>query len=157
MEKSLDLREGMPVHKQAWIFSDGGSRGNPGPAASAFMILSENCDLVVRNACYLGMRTNNHAEYEALISALEAASKIGAKEAICHLDSELVAKQLTGAYTVKNLELKRLWRKVQELARGFKKISYINVPRTHPNIETVDALVNETLDKVHRQSLAGKT
>ena len=151
MEKSVNLCEGMPVHKQVLIFSDGGSRGNPGPAASAFMILSENCDLLVRNARYLGLRTNNQAEYEALISALEAASKIGAKEAICHLDSELVAKQLAGVYAVKNSELKKLWRKVNELTRGFEKISYVNVPRTHPNIETVDALVNDALDK---QSLA---
>ena len=156
MEKSLDLCEGIPVHKQVLIFSDGGSRGNPGPAASAFLILSENCDLLVRNARYLGLRTNNQAEYEALISALEAASKIGAKEVICHLDSELVAKQLAGIYTVKNSELKKLWRKVQEIARSFKKISYINVPRTHLNIQAVDALVNETLDNVSRQSLAGK-
>jgi ribonuclease HI len=156
MEKSLDLYEGIPVHKQVLIFSDGGSRGNPGPAASAFVILSKNCDLLVRNARYLGLRTNNQAEYEALISALEAASEIGAEEAICHLDSELVAKQLVGVYTVKNSELKKLWRKVQEMARSFKKISYINVPRTHPNIQTVDALVNETLDKLSKQSLAGK-
>jgi len=111
------------------------------------MILSENCNLLVRKAHFLGLRTNNQAEYEALISALEAASKIGAKEAICHLDSELVAKQLTGVYTVKNSELKKLWRKVQDVARIFEKTSYINVPRTHPNIKAVDALVNETLDK----------
>lgn len=137
----------MPIYKQVLIFSDGGSRGNPGPAASAFMILSENCDVLVRNACYLGLRTNNQAEYEALISALEDASKIGAKEAICHLDSELVVKQLVGVYTVKNSELKKLWRKVRELARGFMKISYVYVPRTHPNIEKVDALVNDALDK----------
>jgi ribonuclease HI len=157
MEKSLDLCEGIPVHKQVLIFSDGGSRGNPGPAASAFMILSKNCDLLVRNALYLGLRTNNQAEYEALISALEAASKIGAKEAICHLDSELVAKQLAGIYTVKNSELKKLWSKVQELARIFEKISYINVPRTHPNIQAADALVNETLDKAIRQKFSRKT
>ena len=156
MEKSLDLCEGIPVHKQVLIFSDGGSRGNPGPGASAFVILSKNCDLLARNARYLGLRTNNQAEYEALISALEAASKIGAKEAICHLDSELVAKQLAGIYTVKNSELKKLWRKVQEMARIFEKISYVNVPRTHPNIQAVDALVNETLDKASRQKFSQK-
>jgi len=148
--------EGAPVRNKVQTFSDGGSRGNPGPAASAFMILSENCDLLVRKARFLGLRTNNQAEYEALISALEAASKIGAKEAICHLDSELVAKQLAGSYTVKNPDLKKLWHKAQEITRIFEKTSYINVPRTHPNIKAVDALVNETLDKVFRQSLAGK-
>jgi len=157
MEKSLDMCEGATVHNQVLIFSDGGSRGNPGPAASAFMILSENCDFLVRKARFLGLRTNNQAEYEALISALEAASKIGAKEAICHLDSELVAKQLAGIYTVKNSELKKLWRKVQEMARIFEKISYVNVPRTHPNIQAVDALVNETLDKAIRQKFSRKT
>lgn len=147
----------MPVHKQVLIFSDGGSRGNPGPAASAFMVLSENREVLVKNARYIGLRTNNQAEYEALIAALEFSAGIEVEEAVCHLDSELVAKQLAGAYTVKNAELKKLCRRAQELARGFKRISYVNVPRTHPNIQTVDALLNEVLDKESRQSPAKKT
>jgi ribonuclease HI len=121
------------------------------------MVLSENREVLVKNARYIGLRTNNQAEYEALIAALEFSAGIEVEEAVCHLDSELVAKQLAGAYTVKNAELKKLWRRAQELARGFKRISYVNVPRTHSNIQTVDALLNEVLDKESRQSPAKKT
>ena len=95
---------------------------------------------------YVGSRTNNQAEYEALIAALESAVALGAEEATCHIDSELVAKQLTGEYTVKNRELRKMWNKVQELKKHFKKVSFKNVPRANSQIQTVDKLVNETLD-----------
>jgi ribonuclease HI len=128
------------------IFSDGGARGNPGPAAVAFVILSEDGQILMTKSRYIGLRTNNQAEYEALIAALESAVAFNAEEATCHLDSELVAKQLTGEYAVKNRELRKMWNKAQELKRHFKKVSFINVPRTNHQIQKVDKLVNETLD-----------
>jgi ribonuclease HI len=96
---------------------------------------------------YVGSRTNNQAEYEALIAALESAISLGAQEVLCHLDSELVVKQVTGEYRVKNKELKKLWNKVQELRQYFKKTSFVNVPRTNMYIQKADALVNEALDE----------
>jgi ribonuclease HI len=90
-----------------------------------------------------------------LIAALQFAATVNAEEVICHLDSELVAKQLTGEYSVKNSELRKLWRKVQELNKCFKKVSFISVPRTHIQIQKADALVNEALDKF-RQHSGGK-
>ena len=111
----------------------------------------------MKNARYIGLRTNNQAEYEALIAALEFSTKIKAEEAICHLDSELVTKQLTGQYKVRNSELKKLWRKARSLADGFKKIKYLNVPRTHPEIQAADALVNEILDKHSEQKTTKRT
>jgi ribonuclease HI len=99
------------------------------------------------NGRYIGSRTNNQAEYEAVIAALESSVSLHAEEIVCHLDSELVAKQLTGEYTVKNSELKKLWRKVIELNRHFKKVSFIRVPRTNRQIQRADALVNEALDR----------
>jgi len=72
-------------------------------------------------ARYIGSRINNQAEYEALIAALQFAATVNAEEVICYLDSELVAKQLTGEYTVKNSELRKLWKKAQELNNCFKK------------------------------------
>ncbi len=78
--------------------------------------------------------------------ALETAIALGAEEAVCHLDSELVAKQLNGEYTVKSLALRQLWSKVQELKRQFKKTTFVNVPRTNLCIQKADKLVNETLD-----------
>src|SRR3989304_4978562 len=133
------------------IFSDGGARGNPGPAAAAFMILTENHQVLTVNSRFVGARTNNQAEYEALIAALEFAATVNAEEVICHLDSELVAKQLTGGFKVKNSELRKLWMKVQELSRRFKKVSFISVPRTNNQIQKADEFVNETLDEEFRQ------
>jgi len=95
---------------------------------------------------YVGSRTNNQAEYEALIAALESAIALQAEEVICHLDSELVVKQLNGEYRVKNSELRKLWRKIQELTKRFKKSSFISVPRTNIQIQKADALVNKALD-----------
>ncbi len=129
------------------LYSDGGARGNPGPAAAAFLIVSESGELLKQQARFLGKRTNNQAEYEALISALESASGLGADEVFCHLDSELVCRHLTGEYKVKNLDLKRLWSRAQELLRCFRRASFVSVARTNPFIQRVDALVNESLDK----------
>jgi ribonuclease HI len=95
---------------------------------------------------YVDVRTNNQAEYEALIAALESAISLGAQEVLCHLDSELVVKQVTGEFRVKNRELKKLWNKVQELSQRFRKVSFVNVPRTNMHIQKADALVNEALD-----------
>ena len=129
------------------IFSDGGARGNPGPAAIGFVVLSDKGQVLMANSRYIGWRTNNQAEYEALIAALESAVALHAEEVICHLDSELVARQLTGEYSVKNFELRKLWRKVQELNRCFKNVRFISVPRTNIQIQKADALVNEVLDQ----------
>jgi len=134
------------------VFSDGGARGNPGPAAAAFIVLSENGQVLVANSRYLGLRTNNQAEYEALIAALQFAATVNAEEVTCHLDSELVAKQLTGEYTVKNSELRKLWRKIQELNSGFKNVRFISVPRTNIQIQKADTLVNAVLDEFSQHS-----
>ncbi len=138
------------------VFSDGGARGNPGPAATAFIVLLENGEVLTTNSRYLGLRTNNQAEYEALIAALQFAATANVEEVICHLDSELVAKQLTGEYSVKNSELKKLRTKVQELSRCFKKVTFINVPRTNIQIQKADALVNEALDEELKEHSVGK-
>ena len=129
------------------VYSDGGARGNPGPAATAFLALNENGEVIKAASSYIGIHTNNQAEYEALIAALEYAVNSKAQEVICHLDSELVAKQLRGEYKVKNPELKKLSTKAQALIRQFKKAEFINVPRTNIQIQKADALVNKTLDQ----------
>ena len=102
---------------------------------------------------FIGVHTNNQAEYEALLMALKFAADQKAQEVVCHLDSELVAKQLKGEYAVKNDELWLLWRRVQQLKACFKKISFVNVPRTNQQIQRADALVNKTLDEEARKRL----
>jgi ribonuclease HI len=147
--------EGTEIYKRILVFSDGGARGNPGPAAIAFIIQSESGQTLITKSRYIGSCTTNQAEYEALVAALESALALNVEEVICHVDSELVAKQLTGEYSVKNSELRKLWRKVQELNRCFKNVSFINVPRTYIQIQKADALVNEALDEF-RQHSGGK-
>ena len=113
----------------------------------AFLILDENGLVLKTSSRFLGERTNNQAEYEALIAALEAAKSMGGGEVTCHLDSEVVAKHLRGEYRLRNVELRSLWLRVQELKTFFGKVSFVHVPRTNRCIQEADALVNEALDK----------
>ena len=135
------------------LYSDGGARGNPGPSAIAYLAVTESGQVIKADSRFLGERTNNQAEYEALIAALEFAQAIKIQDVICHLDSELVGKQLKGEYSVKNPDLRKLWRRAIELKDSFKKISFVNVRRTNPFIEMADALVNKTLDEQFRKQL----
>jgi ribonuclease HI len=132
------------------LYSDGGARGNPGPAAIAYLAVTETGQVIKADSRFIGEATNNQAEYNALIAALEFAIAFKAQEVMCHLDSELVAKQLKGEYSVKNLELQELWRKAKLLKSSFKQIRFINVPRTNPYIVRADALVNQILDNQAR-------
>lgn len=132
------------------VYSDGASRGNPGPSAIAFMILSEDGETLQKHSEYVGVKTNNQAEYEALISALQHASKLTDQKLVCYMDSELVIKHLNGEYQVKSPNLKTLWLKVQELKHRFLKVSFQHVPRTNNCIREVDQFANETLDRVNR-------
>ncbi len=129
------------------IYSDGGARGNPGPAAGAYLIIDETGKTLKADAEYLGKRTNNQAEYEALIAALRAAVGLRATTVTCHLDSEFVGKQLQGHYQVKNADLLKLWQRVQALKKCFQTITFVNVPRTNPFISQADLLVNRKLDQ----------
>ena len=133
------------------IYSDGGARGNPGPAAIAFIVSNGKGETVKADSSFIGVHTNNQAEYKALLMALKFASDIKAQEIVCYLDSELVVKQLTGEYTVKNHELKQLWQSVQEIKKCFLKISFVNVPRSNSQIQKADELVNKTLDEQVRK------
>ncbi len=134
--------------KRLNVYSDGGARGNPGPAAAAFLILNETGTIAKSDSRFLGKRTNNQAEYEAVNAALEAAAKLGGEELLCHLDSELVCRQLTGAYRVRKPELQVLWRRTQTLKRYFQTVRFINVPRENQWIQEADRLVNEQLDQI---------
>jgi lactoylglutathione lyase len=143
-----------------YLYSDGGARGNPGPSAVAFVATNETGVVLKTGSRYIGNHTNNQAEYHALHMALEYAIEVRVQEVICHLDSELVVKQLTGRYSIKNAELQRLSDQIKVLLKSFGKVSFVNVPREHPKIGMADALVNKTLDEEaakqsHRKPLAG--
>jgi len=127
--------------------SDGGARGNPGPGAIGIIVRKDG-EILTKYSAKIGENaTNNVAEYTALIKALELASKYTKNELTCFLDSELVVKQLLGEYRVRNLELLRLFLKVQKLQENFKKIRYLHVSRWNRFQRIADELLNEELDK----------
>ncbi len=126
--------------------SDGGARGNPGPAAIGIIIRKDG-KILKKYSEKIGRATNNIAEYKALIKALELASKFTKKEITCYLDSELVIKQLLGEYKVKNEQLRKLFCKVQKLQENFEKIKYIHVSRWNKYQKIVDKILNKELDK----------
>lgn len=132
------------------IHTDGGARGNPGPAAAGYVIESINPSWKKEHGEYIGKTTNNVAEYTAVISALKRASKLLGEEAInteveLRADSELLCKQIRGEYRVKNPGLKPLFMEVSELIKRFKSVTFIHV-RREKNKEA-DAMVNIALDK----------
>lgn len=126
------------------MFTDGGARGNPGPAGIGYLIKNEQEEVVQSRGKYIGVATNNQAEYTALIEGLEAAIDKKIKVLSCVLDSELVVKQMNKLYKVKDAELKDLWIKAQELTKHFEKIDFTHVRRE--NNKEADALVNQALD-----------
>ncbi len=130
------------------VYSDGASRGNPGPAAAGFKIVSEEGFVIKRHAKLLGRRTNNEAEYEALILALESARKLTKGSLNCFLDSDLVVKQLTGEYRVRNSRLERLWERVRNLQQDFVQVTFRYVARTQKDIVEVDKMANHALNSV---------
>lgn len=127
------------------IYTDGGARGNPGPAAIGLVIYL-NKKLVKKYSKFIGEATNNQAEYQAVIYGLEQARRIKAEEIDFYLDSELLVEQLNRRSKIKNLELGRLFVKIWNLTQSFKKVNFHYIPR-EKNKEA-DALVNLALDKM---------
>lgn len=127
------------------IFTDGGARGNPGPAATGVVIKDERDIVLDGYGEYLGDQTNNFAEYSALISGLKRAKELGATEVECFLDSELVTRQMLGQYKVREPSLQKLFIQAYNNAAQFKKVTYRHIMR-EKNKEA-DRFVNDTLDK----------
>lgn len=129
------------------IYSDGACWGNPGHSAIAFMILDEQDRVLREHSEYIGVGTNNQAEYKALILSLKSALNFGV-EAACYSDSKLVVKQMNGEWKVKHPNMRHLWREAIAIKERFKKISFIHVPRTDRFIERMDNLANQEINKV---------
>jgi len=129
----------------ATLFADGGSRGNPGPAASGAVLLDPGGELVEEIGAYLGVATNNVAEWTALVLGLEAAAKRGIRRLAVRLDSELVVKQLSGEYRVKHSGLQPFYRRARQLIRGFAEVDVRHIPRKENAL--ADGLVNRVLDQ----------
>jgi len=129
---------------KARLSTDGGARGNPGPAAYGYVLEDEDGTVLDARGQVIGVATNNVAEYSGLVAGLTKAVQLGVGELEVVSDSELMVRQMTGAYRVKNEGLKPLFLKASELARGIGKVSYRAVRREHNKL--ADQLVNEALD-----------
>lgn len=130
----------------AYLYADGGSRGNPGPSAAGFVILDSDNNLIHADNKYLGLTTNNQAEYHAVILGMKWAIKQGIRELEVRLDSMLVVNQLKGQFKVKNRDLWTLYETASKLKEKFSKFSVEHVPRELNKL--ADKEVNKALDAV---------
>jgi ribonuclease HI len=126
------------------VHVDGGSRGNPGPAAAAAVLSTPDGEVLDEAALTLGRATNNVAEYRGLLLGLERARELGATEIDVVNDSELVARQVNGTYKVKHPDMRPLYEEARRALRGFERWSIRSVPRAQN--AAADALVNQALD-----------
>ncbi len=127
------------------IYSDGGSRGNPGPSASAFIIMNHDRQVLDQGGAYLGITTNNQAEYHGVRLGLERALELGYKEVEYRIDSMLVVNQMKGVYSIKNRELWPINERIRELVTQFDSVKFNHIPRELNHV--ADALVNKLLDE----------
>lgn len=140
------------------IYTDGASRGNPGPAAAAFVLTDDNGNQICAKASFIGKATNNIAEYTALLNALTGARQLDAEKVTIFSDSELMVHQINGTYRVKNPNIREIYLKCTELLDSFAGWEIKHV-RRDKNIQA-DALANEALDQgrdIEHQSRRGGT
>ncbi len=126
------------------LYCDGGSRGNPGPAASGYIIIDQVGHPICQGGDFLGVATNNRAEYESLKKGLTRAVGLGIKSLHAHMDSQLIVRQVQGQYRVKHPDLKILHRSVLELVAQIEDFRISHIPRELN--KTADAIVNQVLD-----------
>jgi ribonuclease HI len=131
--------------REVVVYTDGGSRGNPGPSASGFVVYAADGELLFEGGKYLGLTTNNQAEYQAVRLGLEKALELHAQVVSFRLDSQLVANQLTGVYQIKNRDLWPIHASIKDLITKFKKVTFTHVRREFN--KEADAMVNKILDQ----------
>jgi len=129
---------------KARLWTDGGARGNPGPAAFAYVLETDDGTVLDARGEAIGRATNNVAEYSALVAGLRRAAELHVSELEVRSDSELMVKQMRGEYRVKKQELQELFLDASRAARGIERVTYTHVRREHN--ELADRLVNEALD-----------
>jgi len=131
------------------IYSDGGSRGNPGPSAAGYIILDHREEVLAQGGEYLGITTNNQAEYHGVKLGLEKAIELQYKRVEFKVDSMLVVNQMKGIYKIKNRELWPIHERIRELMTQFDKVTFSHVPREFNTL--ADGMVNKTLDQHARE------
>lgn len=127
------------------VYSDGGSRGNPGPSASGYVVMKTSEEIVEEGGVYLGITTNNQAEYQGVLLGLQRALELGAKTVDFRADSMLIVNQMNGVYQVKNRDLWPIYERIKGLIKEFDKVSFLHVRRELN--KRADAMVNKVLDE----------
>lgn len=131
--------------KKLWLSTDGGARGNPGPAGAGLVIKDENGNVLLEHGQYLGETTNNVAEYTALIEALKLAKSLGGTDLHISMDSELIVKQMLGEYKIKQPHLLELAVKVKKLLTDFDSYEFKHILREYN--KEADRMVNQAIDQ----------
>jgi ribonuclease HI len=131
------------------VFSDGGSRGNPGPSAAGYVIINSKQEVIAEGGEYLGITTNNQAEYHGVRIGLEKALELKYKRVDFKIDSMLVVNQMKGFYKIKNRELFPINERIRELMKQFQKVTFTHVGREFNKL--ADGMVNKTLDAHSRE------
>jgi ribonuclease HI len=139
------------MEPKVMVYTDGGSRGNPGPSAIGILIYTQDGKLLNNHREYIGITTNNQAEYAAVLKGLELSAQFTRSEVYCHSDSKLMVSQLSGTFRVKNSGLQEALSKVKEAEKAFAAVAYVHLPRTDSRIRLADNLVNRALDEERRQ------
>ncbi len=144
----------MIINNHVCLYTDGGSKGNPGPGAIAVVICDENNRILLEYSECIGHCTNNQAEYKALIKGLDLSGRYTRRKVTCYSDSELLVKHMNGRYRLKNDELRRLFHQVKDVVRVFDEVVYQHVPRGNQRITRADQLVKQAhagrqINKVH--------
>jgi ribonuclease HI len=152
-DESLKISKISDVNKSSdgsiTVFSDGGSRGNPGPSAAGYVILNPQQEVIAEGGEYLGITTNNQAEYHGVRIGLEKAIELKYKRVDFKVDSMLVVNQMKGLYKIKNRELWPIHERIRELMKQFDKVTFSHVTREFNQL--ADGMVNKTLDAHARE------
>jgi ribonuclease HI len=132
-------------------FTDGASRGNPGLAGVGVLLYDKEGKIIKEDCQFLGVCTNNEAEYRALMLALDHAAHYTKESVSCFLDSQLTVRQMTGEYQIKSEKLLFLKKEVEAKLKKFKQVSFTHVPREHPKLQLADKLANKAIDQHERK------
>ncbi len=128
------------------VYTDGAAEPNPGHAGIGVVIFDEDGRDICQHSEYIGERTNNEAEYRALIKALELAPKFCTRSVVCHSDSELLVRQLNRIYRIKKPHLLALNKEIRQAEQVFQAVEYIHVPREHERLQIADSLSREAIE-----------
>lgn len=148
LEKEIKERKRKPDKlKHVMMYTDGASRGNPGHSGVGVLLYDNHERKLMQDFRYIGICTNNEAEYRALLLALELAYGITHEKVECFMDSELLVRQLNGQYSLKSEKLAPLFAEVKRRAAQFSSITFTHVPREHPKLRLADKLANRGIDE----------